>query len=136
MRRNFPIDLTDNPTLGSVLRQVRGERLQIDAPNPITGVLVGVETRKREVGKDHETVESEFLNLLTSEGLRSVPLESVGRIKLLNEKLDGELPQALAVLATAHNTDKKTVSLSLKGNGNRPVRVGYIQETPVWKTSL
>jgi len=133
--QTFPIDLTDNPTLGSVLRQVRGERLQIDAPNPITGILVGVETRKREVGKDHETVESDFLNLLTSEGLRSVPMESVGRIKLLNEKLDAELRQALEVLASGHNTDKKTVTLNLLGQGKRPVRVAYIQETPVWKTS-
>ena len=133
--QTFPIDLTDNPTLGSILRQVRGERVQIDAPTPITGVLLGVETRKREVGKDHDTVEAEFLNLLTSEGLRSVPMESVGRIKLLNEKLDGELRQALDVLASGHNTDKKTVTLNLLGKGKRPVRVAYIQETPVWKIS-
>ena len=133
--QTFPIDLTDNPTLGSILRQVRGERVQIDAPTPITGVLLGVETRKREVGKDHDTVEADFLNLLTSEGLRSVPMESVSRIKLLNEKLDGELRQALDVLASGHNTDKKTVTLNLLGKGKRPVRVAYIQETPVWKTS-
>ena len=39
------------------------------------------------------------------------------------------------MLATGHNTDKKTVTLNLLGKGKRPVRVGYIQETPVWKTS-
>ncbi len=114
---------------------MRGERMEVDAPTPITGVLLGVEKRKKEVGKDHEVVETEFLNLLTDTGLRSVPLDSVGRIKLLDEKLDGELRQALAVLAGGHDTDKKTVSLNLLGNGKRPVRVGYIQETPVWKTS-
>ncbi len=62
---------------------------------------MGVEKRKVKVGKD-EAVEQEFLNLLTDEGLRSVPLETVGRIKLLDEKLDAELRQALAMLATGH----------------------------------
>ena len=39
------------------------------------------------------------------------------------------------MLATAHATDKKTVTLDFRGEGQRKVRVGYIQETPVWKTS-
>lgn len=133
--KTFPVDLTANPTLGQILSQVRGERVQIDAPTAITGVLVGVEKRKKEVGKDHETVEVEYLNLLTDSGLRSIPLDSVGSMKLLNEKLDAELRQALAVLAAGHNTDKKTVTLNLAGNGKRLVRVGYIQAMPVWKTS-
>ncbi len=132
----FPINLTGNPTLSDILNQVRGERLQVDAPTAVTGVLLGVEKRRREIGKDHEVLEIEFLNLLTDEGLRSVPMDSIGRIKLLNEELDQEFHKALAVLATGHNNDdKKTVTLDFLGQGKRPVRVGYIQETPVWKTS-
>jgi hypothetical protein len=133
--QTFPINLTDNPTLGQILNQVRGERVQVDAPTPTTGVLLGIEIRKRDAGKDHNPIDVEYLNLLTDEGLRSVPMESISRIKLLDEKLDGELRQALQVLATGHNTDKKTVTLNLLGQGKRPVRVGYVQGTPVWKTS-
>ncbi len=133
--KTFSVDLTNNPTLGQLLDQVRGQRVQIDAPTAITGLLLGVEKRKKEIGKDHDIVEAEFLNLLTDAGLRSVPLDSVSGIKLLNDKLDAELRQALVVLAAGHDTDKKTVSLNLLGQGKRPVRVGYIQETPVWKTS-
>ena len=119
--QTFHIDLTSNPTLGQLLDQVRGERVQLDTP-AIAGVLLGVEKRKREIGKDHEIVEVEFLNLLTDAGLRSIPLDSISGIKLLNDKLDAELRQALVVLATGHNTDKKTVSLNLLGKGKRPVR--------------
>ncbi|MBI3836731.1 MAG: hypothetical protein HY288_02190 [Planctomycetia bacterium] len=132
--QTFPIDLTNNPTLGQLLDQVRGERVQLDGP-ALTGVLLGVEKRKKEIGKDHETIEVELLNLLTDSGLRSIPLDSISGIKFVNEKLDAELRQALAVLATGHNTDKKTVSLNLLGKGKRPVRVAYIEGTPVWKTS-
>ncbi len=113
--QTFPIDLTDNPTLGQILDQVRGERVSVAAPNEIEGVLLGVEKRRKEVGSDHEVVEEEFLNLLTDQGLRSVPMQSVSQIKLTNEKLDAELRQALAVLASGHNTDKKTVALRSAG---------------------
>lgn len=133
--KTFPIDLTNNPTLGQILDQVRGEQVQVDAPTAISGVLLGIEKRKKNVGKDDGVVEVEYLNLLTDTGLRTLPMDSIGRIKLLDEKLDGELRQALQVLARGHNTDKKTVTLNLLGQGNRSIRVGYIQSAPVWKTS-
>jgi len=132
--KSFAIDLTGNPTLGKLLTQVRGERVEIDAPNKITGIIVGVETRRQEIEKGR-IIESEVLNLLTDDGLRAVVLESVSRIKLVDEKLNGELQKALAVLATAHAVDKKTVTLNFLGQGTRKARVGYIQETPIWKTS-
>ncbi len=131
--KTFAIDLTSNPTLGELLGQARGESVEIDAPNAMQGAILGVEKRKRKVGD--ETVEAEYLNLLTDAGLRSVPLAEVGRIKLLNPQLDAELRQALAVLALGHATDKKTVSLNFLGNGKRPVHVGYVQQAPIWKTS-
>jgi hypothetical protein len=131
--KTFAIDLTENPTLAQLLDQVRGEQVEIDAPNKVSGTILGVEKRKQKVGDD--VVETEVLNLLTTDGLRSVKLESVGRIKLANEKLDAELRQALAVLAMGHDNEKKTVTLEFLGQGKRPVRVGYVQEAPIWKTS-
>jgi hypothetical protein len=132
--KTFAIDLTNNPTLAQLLAQIRGERIEVEAANPLVGVIVGMETRKEAVGKD-QVVDKEYLNLLTDDGLRSVPLEGIGRIKLADPKLDAELRQALAVLALGHATDKKTVTLNFTGQGEREVRVGYIQESPIWKTS-
>ncbi len=135
--QTFAIDLTKNPTLAELLSQIRGERVEIDAPNRVAGTILGIEKRRQRVprGGDEEVVEVEFLNLLTDEGLRSVSLENLGRIKLANADLDRELQQALAVLAMGHATDKKTVTLDFSGTGARDVRVGYIRQTPIWKTS-
>ncbi|MEX2187828.1 MAG: hypothetical protein WD875_13570 [Pirellulales bacterium] len=133
--KSFAIDLTTNPTLAELLVQVRGEVIEIDAPDAITGTIVGVEKRQVPGGKDNQTIEVEFLNLLTDKGLRSVSLANVGRIKLVNAELDAEFRQALAVLATGHSTDKKSVTLEFLGKGQRAVRVGYIHESPIWKTS-
>jgi hypothetical protein len=131
----FSVNLTANPTLADLLNQIRGEQIEVDAPTKVSGMIVGVETREVPVGKDQQVVKQSYLNLLTEEGLRSVSLEGVGRLKLANAKLDAELRQALAVLAASKSMDKKTVSLSFLGQGKRDVRVGYIQEAPIWKTS-
>jgi hypothetical protein len=133
--KTFAVDLTENPTMADILGQLRGEQVEVEMPDKITGTIVGLEKRKQKVGKVDEVIEVDVLNLLTKSGLKSVPLEQLGRIRLLNEKLDGELRQALEVLATGHSTDKKIVTLEFIGEGRRPVRVGYIQESPIWKTS-
>ncbi|MEX1224403.1 MAG: hypothetical protein WEA31_07635, partial [Pirellulales bacterium] len=132
--KTFAIDLTEDPSLAALLRQVRGERVEVQAVDNITGIIVSVESREIRVGED-QTIEQEFVNLLTPEGLRSVSLADVGRIRFLNEDLQAEFNKALSVLAQSHDTDKKTVGLKFLGNGERQVRVGYIQESPVWKTS-
>ncbi len=131
---SFAVNLNGNPTLAQLLEQIRGEKVETDAPNRIVGTIVSIETRKTEVGKDH-FIDQTVMNVSTDSGLRSVILESAGAIRLLNPTLDAELRKALGVLATAHETDKKTVSLDFRGEGNRNVRVGYIEETPIWKTS-
>lgn len=133
--QTFAIDLTSNPTLGQILNQIRGEHIEIDAQQTTRGVILGVEKQTKKVGDKGETVEIELLNLLTPDGMRRIPLDSIGRIRLSNAKLDAELRQALEVLALGHATDKKTVALNFLGQGDRSVRVGYIQESPIWKTS-
>lgn len=131
----FRIDLTENPSLADLLQQVRGEAVEIDAPTRIAGTIVGVERRNVPTGKDGAVVNAAFLNLFTEEGLRSVPLESVGRIRLKDARLNDELRKALEVLASAKSQDQKAVTLRCEGQGRRPVRIGYIREAPIWKTS-
>ena len=134
---SFGINLNGNPTLGQILTQVRGEPVEVTAPNPITGTLLGVEKKTESIGEgsQHRIVEQEYVTLLTEDGFRSLPLANVQRIKLMNAALNAELQQALAVLATNHDAQKKTVSITFDGTGSRQVRVAYLTETPVWKTT-
>ena len=134
---SFGINLNGNPTLGQILTQVRGEPVEVTAPNPIVGTLLGVEKKTESIGEgsQHRIVEQEYVTLLTEDGFRSLPLANVQRIKLMNAALNAELQQALAVLATNHDAQKKTVSITFDGTGSRQVRVAYLTETPVWKTT-
>jgi hypothetical protein len=49
--------------------------------------------------------------------------------------VDSDLKKALEVLATSRDVDKRPVTLSFRGGGERRVSAGYLLETPVWKTS-
>lgn len=138
--KSFAIDLTANPSMGELLKQARGEKVEVALPpaaaNPgtFTGTIVGVETRKVPSGKDG-TVDAEYLNLFTAKGLQSLPLAQVEKLSFLNPTMDNELKRALETLALSHDTQKKSVSLSFSGQGKRAVRVGYVIEHPIWKTS-
>ena len=102
----------------------------MEAAPPATGKIVGVERRQVPVGDDR-AVEKEFITILTADGLRTLALDAITRIRLIDEKLQHELEQALAVLALGHDTEKKSVSLAFAGQGERAVRVGYVQEARI-----
>ena len=123
--------------MGQLLSQVRGERVEITTPGEpgtIKGIIVGIEKQKKPAGKD-QVVEIEQLNLLSQEGLRGVDLGQVQRLQFTRPELEQEFRKALEVLASGHDKLKKTVSLNFLGNGKRDVRVCYVAESPIWKTS-
>ena len=85
--KTFAIDLTSNPTLGQILNQIRGERIEIDAAqSDRRRASWASKPSKKQVGKRRETVDVDMLNLLTDAGLRSVPLDSVGTDPLAQRK--------------------------------------------------
>lgn len=130
----FAVDLTDQPSIGKLLSRLRGEMVEIDAAAPAAGTIVGVEVRKT-TDAEGTVAEKEFLTILAQDGLRTVALEGITRIKLVDPRLQAELEKALAVLALAHDNERKSVQVSFRGQGARRVRVGYVHEAPVWKTS-
>src|SRR5262245_19977807 len=139
--KSFAINLDGNPGFGGILQQARGEKVEVvlqqsnaTQPGTITGSIIGVEHVKQPAGKD-AVVEAEQLNLWCAEGMRGVKLTDVQRLRFLNPVVESEVRKALETLALSHDTQKKAVSLSFTGEGEREVRVGYVVENPIWKTS-
>src|SRR5262249_38299102 len=117
----------------------RGEKVEVvlqqgaAQPGNLTGSIVGVEHKKVAVGKD--IVEVECLNLWCADGMRSVKLSEVQRLRFLNAVMDSEVKKALETLGVGNDTEKKAVSIYFAGEGKRRVKVGYVVENPIWKTS-
>jgi hypothetical protein len=135
--KSFALDLTYNPTVGQLLNQARGEKLEVTlqqsaatSPSVLSGIIIGMEPQRQSQGP-----EGDVLNLLCGEGVRSVSLTQVQRLRFLNPVVESEFRKALEVLAGAHDIQKRTISLGFSGEGKRPVRVGYVVENPLWKMS-
>ena len=137
--KSFQVDITANPSLPELLNQLRGARLTVSIPDqqPLTGVILGVEKKHRVVGdKDKgQTEEQSILTLKIGRRVRTVPLDDVQELAFEDAELDAELDKALSALAEARDQDKKPVTIEFRGDGERQVRIGYVVETPIWKTS-
>src|SRR5262245_51477677 len=144
--KSFAIDLSANPSFGQILNQMRGQKIEVTLqtnnpalnglPGSLTGTIIGMETTHRPHSPTAPGVaEMELLNLNCAEGLRSVPLSAVQRVRFLNPNVESEFRRALDVVAVGHDSLKKTVHLGFKAEGRREVRVGYVVENPIWKTS-
>jgi chaperonin cofactor prefoldin len=133
--QSFGVDISGRPTLGELLAQVRGAQVTVLTPAPVTGKILGVETKKVHVGDPDAVLEREILNLVTPEGIKSLKLADVSGVKLADEQLAAELNKALALLVESRDTNRKPVTIQFRGQGKRDVRIGYITEAPIWKTS-
>ncbi len=134
--RSFGIDLTQDRTLGEFLGDLRGTPVEITVrgdSKPVEGSILSVE-RQIVIMEDKE-VPHDVLNVACAEGIRAFRLTELSGVRLADPKLNGELFKALGVLAGSHDADKKPVVLEFAGEGKREVRVSYILEAPIWKTS-
>jgi len=84
--KSFAINLNGNPAFGQILNQARGEKVEVvlqqtgaTQPGTLTGSIVGLEHQKQAVGKD--TVEVELLNLWCADGMRSLKMSEVQRVR-------------------------------------------------------
>ncbi|MBY0460948.1 MAG: DUF4139 domain-containing protein, partial [Gemmataceae bacterium] len=151
--KGFAVDVTENPTMGQLMHQVRGEKVEVtDNKGVVTvGQIVSVErpttpavivTPRDEDGVSRTIPierpnpdRSEILNLLTEDGLQAVELKQLKKIKFVRAELQAEFKKALEMLASARGDNKKAVSVLFSGNGKRKVAVGYVVEAPLWKPS-
>ncbi len=132
--KSFSVDLTDNPSQGDLLNRLRGVNVRVKAASSdLTGMILGVETRKRHI--DKEIFEESVVNLMSAHNVRALPLDTIQEIEVLDPGIQSDLDAALKVLAGSHDQGKKTMRLTFTGAQKRQVRAGYMLEAPVWKTS-
>lgn len=144
----FAIDLTENPGIGHLLHQVRGEKVTVttDGKTTVSGSIVSVaqpkptiETTSRSEDERPTTVKEtppaqvEQLTLLTDDGLETVAVPKITRVKFTKPELQAEFRKALEALASARGEARKTVGVTFRGKGERKVSVGYVADAPLWK---
>lgn len=133
--KSFQIDITSNPSLADLLNQLRGARVTVQtAGDRLTGTILGVEQRRKAAAAG-EPVTVPTLDLLAHGIIHAIELPAVTGLTLDDPQLQDELTKALAALVQARDQDRKPVTIDFAGQGDRRVRIGYVVEAPVWKTS-
>lgn len=140
----FSIDLTENPSVGHLLNQVRGEKVEIahGDKDSVVGSILSVEKPVEVTTVDEEANRRthkppagavEQVNLFTDDGLVSVPLSKIKKVKFVKPELQAEFRAALEALAAARGEAKKAVAVTFNGQGQRKVSLGYMADAPLWK---
>ncbi|HDZ21224.1 hypothetical protein LCGC14_0226400 [marine sediment metagenome] len=135
--KSFAVDLSGHPSLGDLLGQLRGAEVVVHAPSEVQGRVLGIEQHTGKVLTDGVTtlMTETVLNLVTEDGIKSLPLSTIQTVELVDQKLAAELTKALDVILAERDTQRKPMDIHFAGEGKRDVRVGYLVEVPVWKTS-
>jgi hypothetical protein len=130
----FALNLADNPPLSDLLLQLCGEEVNVHAPQPVTGKIVSVEERQVPINDNGEKFRKlHVLNLWAEGRVKPIHLDNIASIEFTSPRLQREFTKALETLAGSHSTVEKAVHLQFTGQQKRQVRVGYVQETRVWK---
>mgnify|MGYP000103033676 CR=1 FL=1 len=129
MLESFSINILESEKLFSILKQLKGELIEVKTDKVYRGMIVGVEMRQR----DDNSVG--YLNLFTSEGLVSISFDSIKKIRFLNPEIESQFNQSLKLIAREHNREKKELILHFSGSENGNFRLAYILPTPIWKMS-
>lgn len=135
--QSFQVDISSNPSLPDILNQIRGADVRVTlAGEQFEGSVLGMEKRPEAlVGTDNEAIDAWILNVLSGAVVRSVALDDIQKIEMKDPRLEEELHKALSALSQARSQDKKPVVISFRGQGERRVRLRYVVEAPIWKTS-
>ncbi|MBL8204523.1 MAG: carboxypeptidase regulatory-like domain-containing protein [Blastocatellia bacterium] len=128
------LDDTNGAGLTMLLGQFKGSRVEVKTGTASSiGTVVGLEKRSKTQGT--EKTEMQELVLMVEGELRSVPLDQIRGIKLLDTKLRGDLERYLGVLQSTVKKNARTLAITANGRGARDLFVSYVVEAPVWKTT-
>jgi len=137
--KTLSLGMTDDPTSTELFQALRGQRVEVTGGpgGTITGRLLSIESRTEKVGGDADTtIDKFYLTLVATSGaVRVIELTPTLSVRPLDGNLQGQLDRYLELLSTTHATGLRHLTLDALGQGLRELRVSYISEVPVWKST-
>jgi hypothetical protein len=133
--KSLSVDLSGNPGVADILGSMRGTEVEISAPSPIRGRIIGVENRRGPTGPTGEWSFESWLSLFTPQGIRSIAIRDMASFSFTDEKINADLGRALDLLMNSKDWETRNLLVSLPGEGSRDVSLSYVIPVPVWKVS-
>jgi hypothetical protein len=140
--KSLSLGMSDDPTSTELFQALRGQRVEVlgGPGGPISGRLMSIESRTEKAGSsdgsNETTIDKFYLTLVAGSGaVRVIELTPALSVRPLDANLQGQLDRYLELLSTTHSTGLRHLTLDALGQGQRELRVSYISEVPVWKST-
>jgi hypothetical protein len=135
--KNIPLGLDDNPSTEEVYGALRGAHVEVSGAGAATvsGRVVNYETRSQKTAAG-DTVERPYLTIVSDAGaVRTFELTGTTSVRIIDGGLRRDLDEYLGLLASTQSQQVRHLTLQAQGTGARDIKVSYISEVPVWKST-
>ena len=134
--RDLPLSEATLASPAALLSALRGAEVRIEtAGSVLVGRIISVTEEQARKAVAGETVTQHRLSLLSEGALHQVVIEDVDSLKVLDPALQKQITDALDALSRQRERDRRELVIHLGGQGERVVRVGYVAEVPLWKST-
>jgi len=136
--KTLSLGMSDDPTSTELFQALRGQRVEVTGGpgGAITGRLMSIESRTETAIEGSATVDRFYLTLVAGSGaVRVIELTPALSVRPLDAALESQLDRYLELLSSTHATGLRHLTLDALGVGQRELRVSYISEVPVWKST-
>lgn len=133
--RELPFKHGDLASPVSLLAALRGSEVEIQGSRDIKGRIVTINSEEQILKTGEGSVTRHRLTLNTDDGLQSLILEETDNLHFTDEELQKQIDHALKGIAEHGQQERRELQVRIAGKGARKVRVGYVIETPLWKST-
>jgi len=133
--RGLPFEPQHLSSPAALFNALRGAEVRVSGTRETTGRLLSV-TPETVILPDRGTTTRNRVSLVTPNGIQQVVLEEAGSIAFTDPELAADVDAALAAIARLDDEDSRTLTVRIDGGSDeRIVRVAYVVEVPLWKTT-
>jgi hypothetical protein len=133
----LPLALGEDATAVDFYNAIRGARIEVrSGTTTITGRLLNIEVVNTPEGDNKPALEKRLITVIGEGGeVRTVELTTATSVTLLDADLHQDVTRYLQLLASTRNQGLRHLTIEDNGTGTRELRVSYISEVPIWKST-
>src|ERR1039458_4829983 len=133
----LPLALGEDPTAVDFYNAIRGARVEVHGlGTSITGRLLKFELVNTPEKDNQPASEKRLITVIGEAGeIRTLELTPATEVRLLDADLHTDVTRYLQLLASMRNQGLRHLTLQDNGSGARELRVSYISEVPIWKST-
>ncbi len=135
--KNIPLGLGEKPSTNDLYASLEGARVEVSGTGEaaLSGRIVHYEIRSEKLANGAEA-NHRVLTIVTDAGaIRSLEVGPATSVRVLDGDLRRDLDEYLTLLASTQSRQMRHLTLEAQGTGTRDIRVSYISEVPVWKST-